>query len=298
MNAESTLTYSADLQMLVTRANGDIEHYDMGSKLVTPKLAKPLSWYEKLWAGLKREGKIPATMAFGVFVAHLLHDNSGVLPAIMTTAGINYQATTFTSSSNPNINFNFHDMGTGNATAGTKTVSAATNASPIQITATSHGYGTNDLVTIASVGGNTNANGIWQITVLTANTFQLIGSTGNSAYTSGGTAQLLNGAGDTALTTSAVGAGLSARVAGTQSNPSANIYKSVATLSFTASLTLSEWGIFSASTSGTLLDRRWFNTAGAPATTASAALVASTIGVNGGDSVTPTYQLSLVSGGS
>lgn len=69
-----------------------------------------------------------------------------------------------------------------------KTISAATNASPISVTATSHGFSTNDWVVISGVVGNTAANGVWQITVVDANTFTLNGSTGNGAYTSGGIA--------------------------------------------------------------------------------------------------------------
>lgn len=67
-------------------------------------------------------------------------------------------------------------------------ISAATNASPIVITTSaSHGYTTGDVVTIVGVLGNTAANGTWPITVLTGTTFSLTGSTGNGAYTSGGT---------------------------------------------------------------------------------------------------------------
>lgn len=67
-------------------------------------------------------------------------------------------------------------------------ISAATNASPIVITATSHGFSTNDVVTVSGVAGNTAANGTWQITVSDANTFSLNNSSGNAAYTSGGLA--------------------------------------------------------------------------------------------------------------
>lgn len=67
-------------------------------------------------------------------------------------------------------------------------ISGATNASPIVITATAHGFNTGDLVSIAGVGGNTNANDIWVVTVITPNTFSLFGSTGNAPYTAGGTA--------------------------------------------------------------------------------------------------------------
>lgn len=65
-------------------------------------------------------------------------------------------------------------------------VTAATNAAPIQLTTGTHGLTTNDRVLVGGVGGNTNANGIWQITVVNTTAFTLQGSTGNAAYTSGG----------------------------------------------------------------------------------------------------------------
>jgi hypothetical protein len=65
-------------------------------------------------------------------------------------------------------------------------VTAATNAAPIQLTTGTHGLTTNDRVMVGGVGGNTNANGIWQVTVVNATAFTLQGSTGNAAYTSGG----------------------------------------------------------------------------------------------------------------
>ena len=71
---------------------------------------------------------------------------------------------------------------------GNGNVSGATNATPIVITTSAaHGLATGDLVTIASVSGNTAANGTWAITVLTTTTFKLDMSVGNAAYTSGGT---------------------------------------------------------------------------------------------------------------
>lgn len=66
-------------------------------------------------------------------------------------------------------------------------VTGATNASPIVITTAAHGFATGDVVTLASVGGNTNANGTFRVTVLSSTTFSLDGSAGNAAYTSGGT---------------------------------------------------------------------------------------------------------------
>lgn len=72
------------------------------------------------------------------------------------------------------------------AKSGTVLVTGATNASPIVITATAHGLSTYDAVTISSVGGNTAANGVWLVNVLTSSTFELINSSGNGSYTSGG----------------------------------------------------------------------------------------------------------------
>jgi len=69
-----------------------------------------------------------------------------------------------------------------------KTVTGATNATPIEITTSAaHGYSTGYIVTIRGVGGNTAANVTSNaITVTGATTFTIDGSVGNGAYTSGG----------------------------------------------------------------------------------------------------------------
>ena len=54
-----------------------------------------------------------------------------------------------------------------------KAVTGATNATPIQITATSHGFSNGDRVIIGAVGGNTAANGHFIIANVAANTFDL-----------------------------------------------------------------------------------------------------------------------------
>jgi hypothetical protein len=78
--------------------------------------------------------------------------------------------------------------GTGSWNGNTLSVTAATNATPIQITTSSiHGYSTGQSVSISGVLGNTNANGSWLITVTGTNTFTLTGSAGSGTYTSGGT---------------------------------------------------------------------------------------------------------------
>ena len=97
-------------------------------------------------------------------------------------------------------------------------------------------------------------------------------------YHESGTGIVAEAIGDTALgTTSGV-----ARVAGTQTTPgSTNIYQTAATVSFVSTLAITEHGIFSASSAGTLLDRTKF----------------SAINVVSGDSIAFTYQMTLPSGG-
>lgn len=96
---------------------------------------------------------------------------------------------------NPDANPTFRVYGqtglvsTGNGTLSpfeSGSITGATNANPIVITAVAHGLSTGAWVRITGVGGNTNANGLRQVTALTADTFS-IGVAGNGAYTSGGT---------------------------------------------------------------------------------------------------------------
>lgn len=72
------------------------------------------------------------------------------------------------------------------------------------------------------------------------------------------------------------------RVSGTQSTPgSTNIYRSVATIAFTGTLAITEHGLFTASTSGTMFDRSVF----------------SAINVVNGESIQFTWELTLPAGG-
>lgn len=67
-------------------------------------------------------------------------------------------------------------------------VTGATNASPIVISAAHGGQVVvGQSVTVASVGGNTAANGTFVVSAVNSSTFTLTGSSGNGAYTSGGT---------------------------------------------------------------------------------------------------------------
>lgn len=73
------------------------------------------------------------------------------------------------------------------STAGGKIglISSSTNATPIVVTQTSHGYSNNDIVVIGGHLVNTAANGTWKIAGVTTNTYQLttlldgVNSTGN-----------------------------------------------------------------------------------------------------------------------
>jgi hypothetical protein len=74
-----------------------------------------------------------------------------------------------------------------------KAVTAATNATPIVLTATAHGFTNGDIIVVGGVGGNTAANNIWKASAVAANTITLVSvldgttnSVGNGAYTSGG----------------------------------------------------------------------------------------------------------------
>ena len=69
-------------------------------------------------------------------------------------------------------------------------ITGATNATPIVVTAAGHGLTTGQKVVVASVGGNTNANGTNYVSVLSASTFALYSDAGlttaiagNAAYT-------------------------------------------------------------------------------------------------------------------
>jgi hypothetical protein len=77
-------------------------------------------------------------------------------------------------------------------------------------------------------------------------------------------------------------AGPATRATGAQSNPATNQYRSIGTIAYVSSLAITEWGLFSANTAGTMWDRRVFTV----------------INVVSGDSVQFTYSLTLNAGGS
>jgi hypothetical protein len=82
--------------------------------------------------------------------------------------------------------------------------------------------------------------------------------------------------------TALVSAAGTSRVSGTGSNPVSGTFQNVATIPFTGTLTITEYGLFSASTSGTMWDRRVFTG----------------ITVNNGDTIQFTYAVVINAGGS
>lgn len=99
----------------------------------------------------------------------------------------------------------------------------------------------------------------------------------NFNYHDCGTGTTTDAIGDTALQTPYGGA----RATGTQSNPSNGVYQSVGVITFSGTFAITEFGIFSATTSGTLLDR----------------FVFAAINVVSGASIQFTFQLTYTAGG-
>lgn len=84
------------------------------------------------------------------------------------------------------------DTDLGAVAGSTLAISGATNATPIVITNAASSFVVGQVVVVASVGGNTNANQTWEIQAVTSTTTTLLNSAGNAAYTSGGTIALIN----------------------------------------------------------------------------------------------------------
>jgi hypothetical protein len=74
----------------------------------------------------------------------------------------------------------------------TQTIQSSTNATPISIRRDGHGYITGDFVVITGHTVNTNANGVWKITVTDSNNFTLNDSVGNGVGGTTGTVRQIN----------------------------------------------------------------------------------------------------------
>jgi len=140
------------LDAVVIRANGRPETLGQLSGPNNYRLiGRPVQWWRALWAKLKANGLIPATMAFSAFLAvygvvdqpqlmHELFKKPGVLPLIMgsgiaglvTQAGANFLASDFSSGlATPRIgSMNYHDSGTGTVAATSTDSGLGTQAGP------------------------------------------------------------------------------------------------------------------------------------------------------------------------
>lgn len=175
----------------------------------------------------------------------------------LTTVGIQYLLDVIRGSNTQPLNATSAFVGVGNsatafalgqtdlqaAVAGSTAITAATNASPIQITAAAHGRASGDSVTITGVGGNTAANGSWSVTVIDANNLTLNGSTGNGAYTSGGAI--------------AVGSRVRRPMVATFPSRTTNTLNFQGSFGATeANFIWNEWGLFCAAPTNTMVSRR------------------------------------------
>ncbi len=120
-------------------------------------------------------------------VSFWMNWNGSVAGAPMPIGFSSYAVLFNSSGGNNSFGFNTANSDTyGVITSGG--ITGATNAGPIVITtSTTHGLATGAKVQISGVAGNTAANGTFTITVVDTTHFSLNGSTGNAAYTGGGT---------------------------------------------------------------------------------------------------------------
>jgi len=111
------------------------------------------------------------------------------------------------------------DPDPNNAVTPAKVITNASNATPITITSNGHGFSNGDTVLVLGVVGNLAANGRWIIANVQTNTFDLVGSIGNGAYSSGGLA--------TKTPNTRIFVDISANASGTWSEMSATVYATV-----------------------------------------------------------------------
>lgn len=78
-----------------------------------------------------------------------------------------------------------------NATPVTMTITAASNATPIVLDL-ANSLSNGDIIEVTGVLGNTAANGTFEVASVSGTQATLVGSDGNGAYTSGGTARKIS----------------------------------------------------------------------------------------------------------
>lgn len=128
------------------------------------------------------------------WISDSITDAINLLALLLTAACPEYfqKRVTLTSNTNvfalPSDNSSLERVWDLDTNAGDITGAADNGSGLIQITQSSHGKATGDIVTIHDVVGTTEANDTWKITKIDADTYDLAGSTFTNAYTSGGKA--------------------------------------------------------------------------------------------------------------
>jgi len=137
----------------------------------------------------------------------------------------------------------------------TISIVSSTNATPIVVTTAAHGYSTGQTVQITGHTTNTNANGTWEITVLSSTTFSLDTSTGNGVGGASGTVRDITNS--VVMLASAVTADIcdcetawtaSANVTATVGTPDCKQNKSAASLAIAAGFTTGKAAYFATGT--------------------------------------------------
>jgi len=162
--------------------------------VASPALSQSNGWREIAngW------GEIQTPPGYSTFPAPATCTTAGQIPVFLGSplalgcdAGLTYTAATQTLAAERVAATSY------SAVPKTVTITGATNATPIVVTATAHGLQTSDWITISGITGNTNANGFFKVTRLTADTFSLQNYStgayiaGNGAY--GGTPVAVTG---------------------------------------------------------------------------------------------------------
>ena len=146
-----------------------------------------------------RQGSTARTLDFGVFgvdsglrILNIDHARYGQAGSALQGYITSFSANTISADIENKIfplgknGFDLRDAQyTATATSGA--ITAASNATPIQITSAGHGLSNGDIVRVGGVEGNTAANGYWAITTAGVDDFTLDSSVGSGAWTAGGT---------------------------------------------------------------------------------------------------------------
>lgn len=174
--ATGTVTYTAPNGQTVTQFV--TPDPSQPSQWPTPGVQPPAGWLDFLADSTYNVQRIGAQGASGTL--YLLNTGS---PSSAYPTGTYHVAD---GSGNTYSNTSSLTIASSVTTVG-GTITGASSPGLITITTSgAHGLTSGAIVGIGGVQGNAAANGIWQITVTGANTFTLIGSSGNGVYVSGG----------------------------------------------------------------------------------------------------------------